>query len=249
MAREVTASSSASTLDSPSQGALMALDSVERHYQLGGESVRALDGIDLHIGKGDFVAIMGASGSGKSTLMNILGCLDTPTGGSYRLAGRAVETLDDDALAQLRNEVLGFVFQSFNLLPRLDALDNVALPLIYRQGSGRPTLAQRRDLARAALERVSLGDRTDHLPNQLSGGQRQRVAIARALVNQPKVLLADEPTGNLDSRTSAEIMVLVNQLAAEGTTVILVTHEDDIARHAPRVVELRDGKVVQDWRR
>lgn len=225
---------------------LIELEGVERHYHLGGETVRALDGVDCAIHQGDYVAIMGKSGSGKSTLMNIIGCLDTPTGGRYRLAARGVETLDDDALAQLRNDVLGFVFQSFNLLPRLDAVDNVALPLLYRAEDQRITPAERRERARAALDRVGLADRGDHLPNQLSGGQRQRVAIARALVNQPKLLLADEPTGNLDSRTSKEIMTLFNHLAEAGTTIVLVTHEDDIASHAKRVVELRDGRILRD---
>ncbi len=225
---------------------LIQLNAVERHYHLGGETVRALDGVSCSIAQGEYVAIMGKSGSGKSTLMNIIGCLDTPTGGNYQLAERGVETLDDDELAQLRNDVLGFVFQSFNLLPRLDAVDNVALPLIYREGEQRTTPPERRTLAKAALERVGLGDRGDHLPNQLSGGQRQRVAIARALVNQPKVLLADEPTGNLDSKTSKEIMALFDQLAEAGTTVVLVTHEDDVADHAHRVVELRDGRILRD---
>lgn len=236
------------TIDQGGSKGLVRLEDVERHYHLGGETVRALDGVTLSISAGEYIAIMGKSGSGKSTLMNIIGCLDTPTGGRYHLAGNPAETLDDDQLARLRNEVLGFVFQSFNLLPRLDAVDNVGLPLIYREGPERPTPEERRTLAKEALDRVGLADRGDHLPNQLSGGQCQRVAIARALVNRPKVLLADEPTGNLDSRTTVEIMELVNELAASGTTVILVTHEDDIAANAHRIVELGDGRVLRDER-
>jgi len=225
---------------------LLHLDGVKRHYFLGGETVRALDGVTLDIAAGEYLAIMGKSGSGKSTLMNIIGCLDTPTAGRYQLAANAVETMDDDQLAQLRNKVLGFVFQSFNLLPRLDAVDNVALPLLYRNDAQHLNPEDRRKRALKALVRVGLADRADHLPNQLSGGQRQRVAIARALVNQPQVLLADEPTGNLDSRTTHEIVELINELAASGTTVILVTHEDDIAANAKRVVELKDGRVLKD---
>ena len=227
---------------------LVQLRDVERHYHLGVETVRALDGVDLEIEDGAYVAIMGKSGSGKSTLMNILGCLDTPTGGAYRLAQRAVETLEDDDLARLRNEVLGFVFQSFNLLPRMNAVDNVALPLLYADPERKVSSDERRELARDALVRVGLGDRLDHVPNQLSGGQRQRVAIARALVNRPRLLLADEPTGNLDSRTTEDVMDLIDRLAAEGTTVVLVTHEDDIAERAHRLVELQDGRILRDER-
>lgn len=233
---------SASDAETP----LVRLSGVERHYHLGVETVRALDGVDLEIEDGAYVAIMGKSGSGKSTLMNILGCLDTPTGGAYQLAQRTVETMEDDDLAKLRNEVLGFVFQSFNLLPRMNAVDNVALPLLYGSAQRKATPDERRARAREALERVGLGDRFDHLPNQLSGGQRQRVAIARALVNRPRLLLADEPTGNLDSRTTNDVMDLIDRLADEGTTVVLVTHEDDIAKRARRLVELRDGKVLRD---
>jgi putative ABC transport system ATP-binding protein len=220
------------------------LAGVERVYHKGGTAVRALDRIDLTVDAGEYIAIMGSSGSGKSTLMNVLGCLDTPTGGEYRLDGLAVQTLDDDALAAVRNKKIGFVFQSFNLLPRNDALSNVALPLLYAQ----VTREDRQERARRALQRVGLGDRMDHRPSELSGGQCQRVAIARALVNEPAILLADEPTGNLDSRTSEEIMEIFDQLSRAGTTVILVTHEPDIAEHARRAVVLRDGRVVEDRR-
>ncbi len=221
---------------------LIELASVERTYQMGGTVVRALAGIDLEISSGDYVAIMGASGSGKSTLMNILGCLDTPSAGSYDLNGTAVENLDDDDLAAIRNREIGFVFQSFNLLPRVDAVANVALPLLYA-GVSRP---ERRRRAVRALDRVGLGDRATHQPNELSGGQCQRLAIARALINDPSILLADEPTGNLDSKTSEEIMVLFDELSEAGTTVILVTHENDIAAHTRRRIGLRDGRVVTD---
>ena len=220
------------------------LADVERVYERGGTEVRALDGVDLEIDRGEYVAIMGASGSGKSTLMNVLGCLDTPTKGRYELAGQAVQSLDDDELARLRNREIGFVFQSFNLLPRTDAVANVALPLLY-SGISRP---ERRRRATAALERVGLGDRLDHQPNELSGGQCQRLAIARALVNEPSIVLADEPTGNLDSSTSREIMALFDELSASGVTVILVTHEDDIAEHAHRRIRLKDGRIVADER-
>ena len=221
---------------------LIELRELRKTYEMGTEVVRALDGVDLDIRAGEYVAIMGASGSGKSTMMNLLGCLDTPTSGSYRLAGSSVESMDDEELAAIRNREIGFVFQSFNLLPRTSALHNVELPLIY---AGRRR-AERRELARAALERVGLADRAHHQPNELSGGQRQRVAVARALVNAPSLLLADEPTGNLDSVTSTEIMALFDELHAAGNTVLLVTHEHDIAEHAKRKIVLRDGCVLSD---
>jgi putative ABC transport system ATP-binding protein len=221
---------------------LIELRGVRKVYDLGGEQVRALDGVDLDIEAGEYVAIMGSSGSGKSTLMNLLGCLDTPSDGHYSLNGTAVETLDDEALAGIRNREIGFVFQTFNLLARTTALQNVELPLIYR-GVSR---GERRQRAAEALARVGLADRAKHLPNELSGGQRQRVAIARALVTRPSILLADEPTGNLDSATSEEIMRLFDELHAAGNTVLLVTHEADIAAHASRRVTLRDGKVLSD---
>jgi putative ABC transport system ATP-binding protein len=231
-----------STCCRPPLRPLIGLVGVERVYTIGDTQVRALDGIDLVIHRGEYVAIMGTSGSGKSTLMNIVGCLDTPTAGSYRFDDRAVQGLDDDALSELRNRSIGFVFQSFHLLPRLTALDNAALPLVYSEVDK----SDRQQRAREALERVGLGSRLDHRPNQLSGGQRQRVAIARALINQPSLLLADEPTGNLDSRTSAEIMALLDELSAAGTTVALVTHEADVAAHAQRSIVLRDGRIVED---
>ncbi|HEX2164411.1 MAG TPA: ABC transporter ATP-binding protein [Thermoanaerobaculia bacterium] len=222
--------------------ALIEIRDLRKTYQMGTEIVRALDGVDLEIDKGEYVAIMGASGSGKSTLMNLLGCLDTPTSGSYRLADTAVEELDDEELAAIRNQEIGFVFQTFNLLSRTTALENVELPLVYAAVSRR----ERRERAKRALERVGLADRMDHRPNQLSGGQRQRVAIARALVNEPSILLADEPTGNLDSATSTEIMALFDELHRAGNTILLVTHEQDIAEHAERQVVLRDGRVLSD---
>ena len=221
---------------------LIELRGAERSYRPGGEVVRALAGVDLTIERGAYVAIMGSSGSGKSTLMNLLGCLDTPTAGSYHLNGTAVHELDDDRLAAIRNREIGFVFQTWNLLPRADAVANVALPLLY----GGVERAERRRRAVAALERVGLADRTGHRPTELSGGQCQRVAIARALINEPSIVLADEPTGNLDSKTSEEIMSLFDGLSAAGTTVILVTHEDEVAAHARRRVELRDGRVMAD---
>ena len=231
------------TSDHVSGGAaLLELRNIRKVYQVGSEEVRALDGIDLNVSSGEYLAIMGASGSGKSTLMNLLGCLDTPSSGSYRLNGVAVEALDDEELAAIRNEEIGFVFQTFNLLARTNALRNVALPLVYANVSKK----ERQQMAQRALERVGLGDRMTHRSNELSGGQRQRVAIARALVNEPSILLADEPTGNLDSTTSGEIMELFDQLNQSGNTVILVTHEDDIAAHAQRVVTLRDGKIISD---
>ena len=224
--------------------ALIELEDVRKTYVMGTEEVHALDGVDLEVEAGEYLAVMGASGSGKSTLMNLVGCLDTPTSGRYVLRGTAVESLDDSELAAIRNREIGFVFQTFNLLPRTTALGNVELPLIYAGVSRR----ERRRRATEALERVGLADRMDHQPNELSGGQRQRVAIARALVNAPSTLLADEPTGNLDSATSVEIMDLFDQLHAGGNTVILVTHEAEIATHAHRQVTLRDGKVLSDER-
>ncbi len=225
--------------------ALIEIRDVHKVYQVGSEAVRALDGIDCDIDESEYVAIMGASGSGKSTLMNLLGCLDTPSSGHYRLNGTAVESLSDEELAQIRNREIGFVFQTFNLLARTTALANVELPLVY---AGVPR-KERHERAKRALERVGLSDRISHMSNELSGGQRQRVAVARALVNDPSIVLADEPTGNLDSRTSAEIMELFDELNASGNTVILVTHEDDIALHAARVLTLRDGKIMSDERR
>ena len=224
--------------------ALIEIRDVHKIYQVGSEAVRALDGINCDIEESDYVAIMGASGSGKSTLMNLLGCLDTPSSGHYRLNGTAVESLVDEELAQIRNREIGFVFQTFNLLARTTALSNVELPLVYAGVSRR----DRRERAQRTLERVGLGDRMNHMSNELSGGQRQRVAVARALVNDPSIVLADEPTGNLDSSTSAEIMELFDELNEGGNTVILVTHETDIAVHAARVVTLRDGKIISDQR-
>lgn len=224
--------------------ALIEIKNVTKVYDMGAEKVHALNGVDLEIERGEYVAIMGSSGSGKSTLMNLLGCLDTPTSGMYRLNNVEVQGLGDQELAAIRNKEIGFVFQTFNLLARTDALHNVELPLIYA-GEAR---VDRRNKATRALERVGLGDRMHHQPNELSGGQRQRVAIARALVNNPSILLADEPTGNLDSATSSEIMALFDELHQAGNTVILVTHEQDIAAHAKRRVMLRDGKVVTDAR-
>lgn len=221
---------------------LIELSGVHKVYQMGTEEVRALDGVDLTIGEGEYVAIMGASGSGKSTLMNLIGCLDTPSSGHYVLRGTAVETLDDSELAAIRNREIGFVFQTFNLLARTTALRNVELPLVYAGVHRR----ERRDLALEALDKVGLADRVDHHPNELSGGQRQRVAIARALVNRPSILLADEPTGNLDSATSVEIMDLFDRLHEGGNSVIMVTHEADIAAHCERQVTLRDGRVLAD---
>jgi putative ABC transport system ATP-binding protein len=218
---------------------------IKREYDMGGEVVRALRGVDIAIGRNEYVAIMGPSGSGKSTLMNIIGCLDTPNAGEYWLNGQLVSTMSDDQLARVRNKEIGFVFQTFNLLPRATALHNVELPLVYAGVAA----DERKRRAKEALERVQLEQRMDHRPNELSGGQRQRVAIARALVNEPSILLADEPTGNLDSATSEEIMKVFEELATQGQTVIMVTHEPDIAAHARRVVVLRDGLVSTDDRR
>ncbi len=226
----------------PSIAEVIRTVALQKHYQRGAELVRALRGVDLVIGRNEYVAIMGPSGSGKSTLMNLIGCLDTPTAGEYILNGQPVSGLDDDQLARIRNREIGFVFQTFNLLPRSTALENVELPLVYA-GVAR---AERRERATRALQEVELGDRLGHRPNELSGGQRQRVAVARALVTHPSILLADEPTGNLDSRTSEEIMTLFGRLHAEGQTVIVVTHEPDIAEHAERVVVLRDGLIAED---
>ncbi|GAB2778952.1 ABC transporter ATP-binding protein [Salinimicrobium soli] len=215
---------------------------ITRDFALGQETVKVLKGIDLDIGKGEYVAFMGPSGSGKSTLMNLLGCLDTPTSGQYILNGNDVSKMSDNELAEIRNKEIGFVFQTFNLLPRTTALDNVALPMIYAGASK----AERKARAEKVLADVGLADRMDHRPNQLSGGQRQRVAVGRALVNHPSIILADEPTGNLDSKTSVEIMNLFDAIHKAGNTVILVTHEEDIARHAHRIIRLRDGMVESD---
>jgi putative ABC transport system ATP-binding protein len=223
-------------------GVLIDIADVRKVYEMGTTEVNALDGVTLQIMAGEYVAIMGPSGSGKSTLMNIVGCLDTPTSGSYKLRGTEIRERDDDELARIRNQEIGFVFQTFNLLPRADALHNVELPLIY---SGAPA-TERRERAKAMLAMVGLGDRTHHRPNELSGGQRQRVAIARALVNNPSLVLADEPTGNLDSRTGVEILTLMDEIHAKGNTVILVTHEEDVAARAHRIVRLRDGKIESD---
>ena len=224
--------------------AVIRVRDLTRAYEMGTERILALQGVNLDIGRNEYVAIMGPSGSGKSTMMNLLGCLDTPTGGEYWLNGEEVSRLSDDALARVRNREIGFVFQTFNLLPRATALHNVELPLVYAGVGG----GERRQRALEALERVGLADRVHHRPNELSGGQRQRVAIARALVNRPSILLADEPTGNLDSVTSEEIMAVFAGLHRAGQTVIMVTHEPDIAAHAERTVVLRDGRVESDRR-
>jgi len=229
----------------PSKDWVIVTRALKRDYDMGGEVVHALRGVDLAVRRNEYVAIMGPSGSGKSTLMNLIGCLDTPSSGEYWLNGQMVSTMSDDALARVRNKEIGFVFQTFNLLPRATALHNVELPLVYAGVSS----AERKRRASQALERVQLADRMTHRPNELSGGQRQRVAIARALVNEPSILLADEPTGNLDSQTSAEIMNVFEGLAEHGQTVIMVTHEADIAAHARRVVVLRDGVIASDDRR
>lgn len=221
---------------------VLSLRGIRRDFPMGNQWVRVLKGIDLDVQPGEYVALMGPSGSGKSTLMNLLGCLDTPTSGSYHLAGEDVSCMDDDALAEVRNKKIGFVFQTFNLLPRQTALQNVALPLVYAGWSKADRLAR----ATEVLGMVGLADRMDHQPNQLSGGQRQRVAIARALVNTPSMVLADEPTGNLDTATSVEIMRLFDEIHSRGNTLVVVTHEEDIARHAKRIVRLRDGVIESD---
>lgn len=222
--------------------ALISLNQITKHYEMGMQTVRALDGVTVEVATNEYLAFIGSSGSGKSTMLNILGCLDKPTSGNYHLNGTNVENLDQNQLSDIRNQEIGFIFQSFNLLPRQTALSNVMQPLIYRSIS----LWERKRMAQEALDRVGLGPRVDHLPNQLSGGQRQRVAIARALVTTPSILLADEPTGNLDSKTSVEIMELFDQLHREGHTLIIVTHEDEIAAHCQRVVEMKDGKIFKD---
>ena len=221
---------------------LISLTNIKRHYDVGGEVVRALDGVDLVIQKNEYISIMGPSGSGKSTLMNMIGCLDTPTDGTYEFGGELVHEMDDDQLASIRNRKIGFVFQTFNLLPKATALRNVEVPLIY---SNIPK-EDRLEMANSALVSVGLGDRVDHKPNELSGGQRQRVAIARALVNNPSIILADEPTGNLDSKSGIEIMKILDQLHSKGNTIILVTHEQEIADHANRIITIFDGRVKQD---
>lgn len=226
------------------QQPLIQIRDIGRKYVIGAETIHALKSVTLQIEKGEFVALMGPSGSGKSTLMNLLGCLDTPTRGEYVLNGVNVSEMTDDELAEIRNKEIGFVFQTFNLLPRSTSLDNVALPLIYAGFSKR----QREEKAQAVLESVGLGNRVDHKPNELSGGQRQRVAVARALINDPSIILADEPTGNLDTKTSVEIMGLLEEIHSKGNTIILVTHEEDIAQHAHRIVRMRDGLVEDDHR-
>lgn len=228
----------------PNPQDIITLRGLTRDFPLGAEVVKVLKGIDLEIARNEYVALMGPSGSGKSTLMNLIGCLDTATGGSYELNGTDVSQLDDNELADIRNVEIGFVFQTFNLLPRSTALENVALPLVY---AGLPK-NEREERAKSVLDMVGLSDRMDHRPNQLSGGQRQRVAVARALVNKPSIILADEPTGNLDTKTSLDIMELFREIHAAGNTIILVTHEEDIAAHAHRVVRLRDGMIESDQR-
>lgn len=224
------------------ENSIIRLEKISRHYKVGTETVKALDDLTLNINKNEYVALMGPSGSGKSTLMNLLGCLDTPTSGSYFLNGKDVSRMNDNELAEIRNREIGFIFQTFNLLPRSTALENVMLPLVY-SGIGKQ---ERIEIAEKVLANVQLSDRIKHRPNELSGGQRQRVAIARALVNNPSIILADEPTGNLDSKTSVEIMGLLETIHEAGNTIIVVTHEEDIAMYAHRIVRLRDGKIESD---
>lgn len=224
------------------QEKIIEIKGLTKWYKIGNETIKALNGVNLDIYKNEYVALMGPSGSGKSTLMNILGCLDTPTEGSYKLNGPDVAQLSDNELAEIRNKEIGFVFQTFNLLPRYSSLENVALPLVY---AGKPK-EERNKRAQTVLQQVGLGDRVQHKPNELSGGQRQRVAVARALVNSPSIILADEPTGNLDTKTSYEIMALFDEIHKNGNTIIVVTHEEDIARHAHRIVRLRDGIIESD---
>jgi len=233
------------TAASADSGIVIDTRNLWKSYVMGDQEIHAVAGVDVQIRRGEYVAIMGPSGSGKSTLMNLIGCLDSPTGGEYYINGKLVSGMDDDELAQIRNREIGFVFQTFNLLPRAPALHNVELPLIY---SGVPA-AERKERARVALRNVDLGERMHHKPNEMSGGQRQRVAVARALVNQPSIILADEPTGNLDTATGNEIMALFERLHEQGHTIVLVTHEHDIAEHARRVIHMRDGKVEKDVQR